>query len=421
MTPPIATESNPVDTLKADKVYNPFYSPGAHDNEDQTYRYAGYKASQEYAQPVFPKVSWLPLQEQKIVDRALSADLKKPNLLKGGVKVRNITPAIGSEITGLDLRQLTDAQKDELALLVAERGAVFLRKQEISVHELLDIGRYYGPLHKHPSTGVPKEPGLEEVHVVYADHTRRPDSSAFSKFELWHSDVTYEKEQIQPPATTLFKLLVSPEEGGDTLWSSGYALYSSLSPFLQQYLEQLSAVHSGVNQAEGSRAAGIHVRREPVETVHPIVRVHPATGLKSVFVNAGKPPFLPSLRSLHTESSTGFTRRILGVPKAESDAILKFLFRQIAENPDFQVRWHWETDDVVLFDNRVVTHAATFDFFPARRHALRVTPHGERPLSVAAYEAQSGGKKALDRQKEIFKALGIDDSTTEGVVRGYAD
>ncbi|KAG8681673.1 hypothetical protein FRC09_017322, partial [Ceratobasidium sp. 395] len=397
MTPPVATGSDApraVDALKAqaqaDKVYNPFYSPGAHDDGDQTYKYAGYK-------PVFPKVDWPPLQEHNITDRASNADPKKPNLLKDGIKARNITPTIGSEITGLDLRQLTDVQKDELALLVAERGVVFLRKQEISIHELLDIGRYYGPLHKHPSTGVPKEPGLEEVHVVYADHTRRPDSSAFSKFELWHSDVTYE---IQPPSTTLFKLLVSPVEGGDTLWSSGYALYSSLSPFLQQYLEQLSAVHSAVNQAVGSRAAGTHVRREPVETVHPLVRVHPATGLKSVFVNAG------------------FTRRIIGVPKAESDAILKFLFRQIAENPDFQVRWHWETDDVCIFDNRIVTHAATFDFFPARRHALRVTPHGERPLSVAAYEAQSGGRKALDRQKEIFKALGIDESSTEGVVKG---
>ncbi|KAF8599642.1 alpha-ketoglutarate-dependent sulfonate dioxygenase [Ceratobasidium sp. AG-I] len=403
MAPPVASESNPshssVDALKAqtqaDKIFNPFYSPGAHDDGDASYKYAGYK-------PVFPKISWPPYEEQKVVERALNADPAKPNLLKDGVKARNITPAVGSEVTGLDLRQLTDAQKDELALLVAERGVVFLRKQEASIHDLLSIGRYYGPLHKHPSTGVPKEPGLEEVHVVYADYTRRPDTSAFSKFELWHSDVTYE---IQPPSTTLFKLLVSPEEGGDTLWSSGYALYSSLSPFLQQYLEQLSAVHSGVNQAEGSRAAGIHVRREPVETVHPLVRVHPATGLKSVFVNAG------------------FTRRIVGVPKAESDAILKFLFRQIAENPDFQVRWHWETDDVCLFDNRIVTHAATFDFFPARRHALRVTPQGKRPLSVAAYEAQYG-KKALDRQREIFRALGIDESSTEGVVsavRGYAD
>lgn len=74
----------------------------------------------------------------------------------------------------------------------------------------------------------------------------------------------------------------------------------------------------------------------------------------------------------------------------------------------------------MLFDNRIVTHAATFDFFPAQRHALRVTPHGERPLSVAEYEKRTG-KKALDRQREIFKALGVDDQSTEGVVRGYAD
>ena len=117
-----------------------------------------------------------------MVERALNADPAKPNLLKDGVRVRNITPAVGSEVTGLDLRQLTDAQKDELALLVAERGVVcmsfpypdlilyilmflsVLRKQEVSIHDLLTIGRYYGPLHKHPSTGVPKEPGLEEVH-----------------------------------------------------------------------------------------------------------------------------------------------------------------------------------------------------------------------------------------------------------------
>ncbi|KAF8739927.1 Taurine catabolism dioxygenase TauD, TfdA family, partial [Rhizoctonia solani] len=394
MAPPVATEtSNPaLSSLKADKIFNPFYSPGAHDDGDASYKYAAYK-------PTFPKVSWPPLEEQPFTERGTFADPSKPNLLKDRVSIRNLTPTVGAEITGLDLRQLTDAQKDELALLVAERGAVFLKNQPASIHELLDLGRYYGPLHKHPTTGIPKEPGLEEVHVVYADKSRRPDVSAYTRFELWHSDVTYE---IQPPGTTIFKVLISPEQGGDTLWSSGYALYSSLSPYLQNYLENLSAVHSGVRQAEGSRAAGGHVRREPVETVHPLVRVHPATGLKSVFVNAG------------------FTRRIVGVPKAESDAILDFLFHQIAENPDFQVRWHWDDNDVVLFDNRIVTHAATFDFFPAQRHALRVTPHAERPLSVKAYEEKTG-KRALDRQREIYKALGVEDTVGEGVVRGYAD
>lgn len=226
---------------------------------------------------------------------------------------------------------------------------------------------------------------VEEVHVVYADGSRPPDTTAYSKLELFHSDVTYE---IQPPSTTSLKLLTGPSAGGDTIWSSGYALYSSLSPFFQKYLESLTALHSAVEQAQGSRAAGTHVRRQEVETIHPVVRVHPVTGWKSVFVNPG------------------FTRKIVGVPKAESDAVLTFLFRQISENPDFQVRVRWSKHQVVFWDNRVTTHSAIFDFFPEKRHALRATPHGEKPLSVQEYEKD--GKVAKDRQKEIWKSLGYD-------------
>ena len=118
--------------------------------------------------------------------------------------------------------------------------------------------------------------------VVYS--TSSPHSDPFPSLDLWHSDVSYE---LQPPSTTSLKLLTGPEAGGDTLWSSGYALYSSLSPGLQVYLEGLTALHSAVAQADGARAAGIPVRREPIETVHPVIRVHPATGWKSVYVNPG--------------------------------------------------------------------------------------------------------------------------------------
>lgn len=104
---------------------------------------------------------------------------------------------------------------------------------------------------------------------------------------------------------------------------------------MQTYLEGLTAVHSAAAQAQGSRAAGLHVRRHEVETIHPVVRVHPVTGWKSIYVNPG------------------FTRRIVGVSKAESDALLSFLFHQISENPDFQVRFRWEKDSVALWDNRV--------------------------------------------------------------------
>ncbi|KAA1477176.1 alpha-ketoglutarate-dependent sulfonate dioxygenase [Dentipellis sp. KUC8613] len=394
---PVATSEAPSQSTqpKKEQVFNPFYSPAIADDGDNNYKWAQYK-------PTFPNVSWPPLGPIEVSDRGLRADPEKRDLLSAATKVVTLTPAIGTEIHGLDLRQLTDAQKDQLALLAAERGVVFFRDQEINIYEQLDLARHWGPLHKHATTPVPREPGLEEVHVVYNDASRRPDPSAFSKLELWHSDVSYE---AQPPSTTSLKIYSGPETGGDTLWSSGYALYSSLSPGLQTYLEGLTAIHSAVAQADGARGAGLPVRREPVESEHPIVRVHPATGWKSIYVNPG------------------FTRRIVGVPKAESDAILAFLFHQISENHDFHVRFKWEPNSIAIWDNRVVTHTATFDFWPATRHALRATPHGERPTSVADYE-RATGKVAKDRQLEIWKKLGVDvplQKKASAKPRGYND
>ncbi|KAL4244296.1 Alpha-ketoglutarate-dependent dioxygenase [Abortiporus biennis] len=381
----------------AAQVFNPFYSPFVDgDSENDTYEYANYK-------PHWPDVKWPPLGEIAVVDRAQFADPEKKALFSAAKSVKHLTPALGTEITGIDLRQLSDKQKDELALLVAERSVVFFRDQEINIREQLELGRYWGPLHVHATTPVPREPGLEEVHVVYTDGSRRPDPTAFSKIELWHSDVSYE---LQPPSTTSLKLIEGPEYGGDTLWSSGYALYSSFSPAFQNYLETLTAVHSAVDQADGNRAAGRPVRREPVESIHPVVRVHPVTGWKSVYVNPG------------------FTRRIIGLPKAESDAILNLLFHQLSDNPDFQVRFHWEKNSIAIWDNRVTTHSATFDFWPHTRHALRSTPHGEKPTSVEDYE-KATGKQAKDRQNEIWKQQGLEAAAAAGngasKVRGYSD
>ncbi|KAN0120772.1 alpha-ketoglutarate-dependent sulfonate dioxygenase [Russula decolorans] len=361
---------------KNGQLINLFYSPSFIDDGNERYKYAQYK-------PSFPDVSWEPLREAKVIDKGLRANSEKRVLLSAASKVITLTPTIGTELQGIDLRQLSDAQKDELSLLVAERGVVFFRNQNINIHEQLELARHWGPLHKHATTPIPKEPGLEEVHVVYSTSSS-PRTDPLPSLDLWHSDVSYE---LQPPSTTSLKLLTGPEAGGDTLWSSGYALYSSLSPGLQIYLEGLSALHSAVAQADGARASGIPVRREPIETVHPVIRVHPATGWKSVYVNPG------------------FTRRIMGVPKAESDAILAFLFAQISQNHDFQVRFKWEPNDIAIWDNRVVTHSATFDFWPITRHALRATPHGERPISVADYE-RTTGKRARDRQLELWERLG---------------
>ncbi|CED82966.1 Taurine catabolism dioxygenase TauD/TfdA [Phaffia rhodozyma] len=362
-----------------------------------------------HLKPSFPKVNWPPLEEFDHVDVGLSAPSlgksKKENLiLKKASGHKFLTPALGIELRGLDLPSLTDEEKNDFALLAAQVGVVVVRGQkDLTVDQQLNFGRYFGRLHKHATTAVPKSGDLDEIHLVYADKNSRPDNTVFKKVELYHSDVTYE---LQPPGLTSLRLVAQPEVGGDTIFSSGLAAYSSFSKGFQAYLETLFAVHSGVAQAKGSEAAGNHVRRDPVETIHPIVRVHPVTGQKSIFVNPG------------------FTRRIVGVPKSESDAILGLLYDTFVSSADHQVRASWEEGTVVFWDNRLVNHSALFDFFPARRHGVRVTPHGERPLSVAQYEEKYNAK-AKDWAEERAKELGVDVSQKKDVggvkERGFKD
>nr|ODN94406.1 alpha-ketoglutarate catabolism dioxygenase [Cryptococcus depauperatus CBS 7855] len=340
-----------------------------------------------------------PLPFYNIEDRGHHADPNAARLrtfveARGG-KVKDLLVAIGTVIEGdnVKLEDLGQDERDDLqmlmayrALLVAQRGVVFFRNQHtLTVEKQRELGQHFGPLHKHATYAVPRRGDLDDVVVVYADRDSRPDLYAFSRAELFHSDVTYE---VQPPGTTILRLLTAPSVGNDTLWSSGYAVYSSLSKPFQEYLESLSAIHSGFEQASSRTGFARVPRREPIETIHPVVRVHPVTGLKSVFVNPG------------------FVARLVGVPKAESDLVLSFLKDCFAQQTDGTVRWSWQEGDVAIWDNRVCNHSATFDAYPSLRHGLRVTPHGEKPLSVQEYEEiyQKPGKDWLD---ERFKTLGI--------------
>lgn len=146
--------------------------------------------------------------------------------------------------------------------------------------------------------------------------------------------MTYE---VQPPSYTILKLLSGPPRGGggDTLWASMYAVYDVLSPHMQKYLEGLTALHSADIQAVGSKACGRAVRRDPVTTEHPLVRTNPVTGWKSVFFNPG------------------FVTAIVGVPKVESDAIVQLLNEVMTTTQELHVRYQWQKNDVVIWDNRV--------------------------------------------------------------------
>ncbi|KAK0637462.1 TfdA family taurine catabolism dioxygenase TauD [Bombardia bombarda] len=286
-----------------------------------------------------------------------------------------LTPVIGTEIRNLQLSALTPAQKDELALLIAERGVVVFRDQDfkdIGIGAQKAFGAYFGPLHVHPVGA--HVAGHLELHNIYLGpdneyrNSRRPNKLSTVGY---HSDVSYEH---QPPGITMLTLLSVPPTGGDTGWTSQTAAYARLSRPIQVLLEGLRAEHSGYPQAEGARRDGRFVRREPVRSEHPVVRVHPATGQKALFVNPG------------------FTKRIVGLKEEESEALLKLLFRHISQGQDFQVRVRWEEGTVALWDNRVTAHTAISDYNvhnpqEGLRHGFRITTLADKPTGVDGLES----------------------------------
>ncbi|KAI9873609.1 MAG: hypothetical protein M1830_010803 [Pleopsidium flavum] len=322
--------------------------------------------------PIFPNVHWEPLVEVPYHDKGIEGHPKFRNLLDSATDVFDYNPKIGTEVHGINLARLTDAQKNDLARLIATRGVVFFRNQvDFDIEAQRKLGQYLGTLHKHATTSVPRKPGLEDVHVVYTDEKSKDQRAYFTPSFLWHSDVTYE---IQPPSYTSLKLLSGPPRGGggDTLWASQYAAYDSLSPFMQKYLEGLTGLHSAEIQAEGSRGLGRPIRRAPIITEHPLIRTHPVTGWKSLFFNPG------------------FVTKIAGIPKTESDAIIRFLNEVIATTQELHVRFQWGKNDVAFWDNRICkNHSASYGFAPHRRHAVRVACHAERPVFA-------GGKSQED-------------------------
>ena len=255
-----------------------------------------------------------PLEPFEHVDPGTAA-LKDPTprSFLDDASVSDLSPKFGSEVSGIQLSHLDERAKSQLALYVAQRGVVVFRDQDFVEQnpewQLRSWGETFGRLHVHPTSGQPAN--YPEFHLVYKD--AKPGSGFFNYQSNsitttgWHSDVTYE---VQPPGlTTLFLYSTPIGSGGDTLYVSQVEAYNRLSPSFQAYLDTLQVLHSGVQQAEYSRAGnrGGVVKREPVENIHPLVRRHPVTGQKALFVNKQ------------------FSRHIIGLKSEESDTILNFL------------------------------------------------------------------------------------------------
>ncbi|WBW73906.1 alpha-ketoglutarate-dependent sulfonate dioxygenase [Schizosaccharomyces osmophilus] len=310
--------------------------------------------------PSFPDSKDRPLDKVEFHDRGLQADPSFSNLFRDVTKIEHLGRDLGTALHGVQLSQLSNVQKDELARLMAERGIVYFPDQKQSIEEFEALGLYYGTPHIHGANAIPRNERWKNFHVVYSDDKTQSDTvQNVPQIRQIHTDVSFEE---QPTAQTFFKALKVPDQGGDTVFYSGYAAYEALSDPLKNYLEGLTLVHSGVEQAEMRRKAGFATRREGILNAHPIVRTHPVTGWKSLYV------------------SPGFSRYIPEVPRAESDAILNFLYEHVASLSASTVKIRWAENGVVAWDNRVVLHRATYDHYPQTRHFIRIAARGERPF-----------------------------------------
>ena len=269
-----------------------------------------------------------------------------------GLRVRPVTPVIGAEIEGVDLARLADADFAAIQEALWEHCVVFFRDQDISIEAQMAFGARFGELVVHPND--PGVDGHPEVMRIHADR-----SSVRATGERWHSDVSCDPF---PPMGSILRMHTLPDAGGDTLFANMYAAWDALSDRMKACLDGLRAVHDGgpyyreVNRLIGRDDGG----RSYPSAEHPVVRTHPVTGRRLLFVNCM------------------FTQHLVGMPAAESRAILAFLFEHVAR-PDFQCRFRWRPHSVAMWDNRCTQHHAIWDYWPATRSGYRVTIRGEAP------------------------------------------
>ncbi len=251
-------------------------------------------------------------------------------------QVQRLAPALGAEIRGADLAAPSAEDIADIKALLLENLVIFFPDQHISVDEHVELGRQFGPLEGHPNL---KNPYTQhpELFELAASHGGVADE--------WHTDITFREE---PALMSVLHMVKCPPNGGDTMWTSLYLAYEELSPPLQELCDGLSALHDALPHNHPEQMA-----------VHPVVRVHPETGRKALYVNEH------------------FTRRIVEMNATESDTILRHLTRWVS-NPRFTVRYHWQEGTIAMWDNRCTQHFVLNDF-EGERVIQRVTVMGDKP------------------------------------------
>jgi taurine dioxygenase len=267
---------------------------------------------------------------------------------------KRLTAAIGAEVTGLDLRRGVGGETAAvLRRALAEHQVLFFRDQPLEPEEQLRFAECFGPV---------MMPLIDTASTNVAGVTVLDQTAPKGQYtDRWHADSTNLPE---PPLGAVLLAVQLPPVGGDTCFASMAAAFEALSPALQGWLEELDAEHSTEILDAALGALPNVIRRDVDRPVsrHPVVRRHPVTGRKGLFVNSN------------------FTTRIDGLSAGESDAILEMLFCHI-NSPEFQVRWRWEPASVAVWDNRAAQHCAVADY-QERRVMHRCLIAGDRPVAA---------------------------------------
>lgn len=251
-------------------------------------------------------------------------------------QVTRLAGALGAEVRGVDLASADDAAIAEVERLLLEHLVLFFPGQHLSLDAHVALGRRFGPLEGHPNLKNPftQHPNLFELAATHGGVA-----------DEWHTDITFRE---QPALLSVLQMKKCPPTGGDTMWSSLYAAFEELSAPMQWLCEGLSALHDAAPHNHPEQTA-----------IHPVVRVHPRTGRKALYVNEH------------------FTRRIVEMNATESAALLGYL-TQWVQNPRFTVRYRWSEGTVAMWDNRCTQHFVLNDF-EGERIIHRVTVMGDEP------------------------------------------
>jgi len=279
--------------------------------------------------------------------------------------LRALSRACGAEVTGLDLTRPLDPESVGLLnQALGEHGILLFRDANLTPEQHIAFSRHFGPLETHVvgEFNLAKHPAIFVVSNVREEGKLK---GAVYAGQYWHSDLSY---MPKPSLGSLLLCHEMPEIGGDTMWANMYLAYESLSDVMKKFLGGLKAVHDYSNAYDKYFA---HLKERPPLTPeqraktppveHPMVRTHPVTKRKALYVNPG------------------FTTGIVGMPREESEPMLEFLFRH-STRPEFIYRHKWRVNDLIFWDNRCTMHYALADYdFSVRRHMHRTTVAGDVP------------------------------------------